>query len=165
MARFCFDIHRSDTFIFNISSFLVQNIIYCFYLCFIAKLVFPAIRNILPLYILLAILVAAILLFPIHHFFHQPLQTCQGSLLGNKKHTFASLYIAYLLMILYLLIHHGIFEFCTSSYDAYAWLFALIACVLLLPLQYAIIQNTNYHRETSIQENMPRSSEHYYELS
>ena len=59
-GKFCFRIGWCDALFFCIAAFLSQNIIYCVYHCFIARVLFPVLRLLLPLYIAGAVLLCVI---------------------------------------------------------------------------------------------------------
>ena len=46
-AKLCFRISWCDAFYFNIAAFLTQNVVYCIYHCFLARVLFPALRTML----------------------------------------------------------------------------------------------------------------------
>ena len=164
-GKFCFRITWSDALFFGIAAFLTQNIIYCTYHCFFARVLFPVLRRILPLYIFGALLMCMLVYVPIFLLFQKPLRSCRGHLLEDNRYNLLMLSGFFLVMMICLFFYQGAFEKRISTFDTLAWLSGVIICLFMLLILYSILRGVVRSRENTILENMLRSSEHYYELS
>ncbi len=164
-GKYCFRITWCDALFFGIAAFLSQNIIYCVYHCFIARVLFPALRLLLPLYIAGAVLSCVIVYVPVYLMFRKPLRSCRGSFLEDNRYHLLMLSGFFVVMMICLFFYQGAFDRRVSLYDTLAWLSGVVLCVLLLLVQYSILWGSAKSRENMLLENMLRSSEHYYELS
>lgn len=164
-GKLCFRIGWCDALFFDISAFLTQNIVYCLYHCFFARVLFEKIRELLPLYVLGAVFVTALVLTPIYFTFRKPLRACGGRLLDDTRYILYGLIGMFLAMMVCLFFYQGAFEFRTSVYDTLAWLSGVVLCLFFLQIQYSVIRAIIRTRETAILENMLRGSERYYELT
>ena len=164
-ARLCFSISRSDALFFDIAAFLTQNIVYCIYHCFMARVLFPALRDLLPLYIFGAMLFSAAVYAPLYALFRKPLRAADGKLLDDTRYMFGALCGAFTAMMVVLLFYQGAFSMRVSVYDTLAWLSGVLICLLFLLIQYSMIRIALRSRETATLETMLRGSERYYELS
>ncbi len=164
-SRLCFVIGRCDALFFSISAFLTQNIIYCVYHCFLARILFPALRSILPLYIAGAVLCTALVSLLVWYCFRRPLQQTGGKLLEDSKTTSLLLLGLFVLMMILLFFYQGAFEKRVSFFDTLAWLSGIVVCLFFLVIQYSVVRGVIHIREKSTLESMLRSSERYYEMS
>lgn len=164
-ARFCFRIERADAFFFMIAAFLSQNIVYCLYHCYIARILFPALRTMLPLYIAGSAAASALVYCPIYLLFKKPLREAKGTLFATMRNAWPGLIVFYLITMFCLFFYQNAFDIRVSVFDDLAWFSGIIICVLLLIIQYTIIVGITRIREQVTLENMLRSSEHYYEMT
>lgn len=164
-GKLCFLIGWCDALFFDIAAFLTQNIVYCIYHCFFARVLFERIREWLPLYILGSVFAAAPILIPVYFIFRKPLRACNGRLLEDSKYIFYGLIGMFLAMIVCLFFYQGAFEYRISIFDQMAWLSGVVLCIFFLLVQYCVIRAIIRTRETAVLENMLRGSERYYELT
>lgn len=164
-ARLCFKISWADTLYFDISAFLTQNIVYCVYHCFMARVLFPSLREHLVLYVVGAFAVSAMVFIPVYFIFRKPLSGAGGGLIPESRSSLFALGGMFAVMMICLFFYQGAFERRISDYDTLAWLSGVVLCILLLVIQYSILISVVRSRERSVLENMLRSSERYYELS
>lgn len=164
-GKLCFHIGWCDALFFDISAFLTQNIVYCLYHCFFARVLFEKIRECLPLYILGTVFVAVSILIPIYFIFRKPLRSCNGKLLDDSRYILYGLVGMFLAMIVCLFFYQGAFAFRISIFDRMAWLSGIVLCIFFLLVQYSVIRAIIRTRETAVLENMLRGSERYYELT
>lgn len=164
-ARFCFQIGKCDALFFTISASFSQNIVYCLYHCFFARIVFPTIREWLPLYILGAALVTAGACVLLHLIFARTLSKADGRIFDDARYISLILIAVFIVMMVCILFYQNAFENRTSVFDTLAWLSGILICLFLLLIQYAVICSTQYWRETVVLENLLRGSERYYELA
>lgn len=164
-ARAVFVISRCDALYFTVSALLSQNIVYCFYHSFIARVLWPQLRMYLPFYILGAALVTGLLCVLLHRLFAGSLREAQGVLLEDTLLTFSNLFVFCVLVMTVLFFYQGAFTYRVSVYDTMAWLSGVIVCAFILVIQYSVVRGVVQIREKSVLENMLRSSEKYYEMS
>ncbi len=164
-AKLCFRISWCDAFYFNIAAFLTQNVVYCIYHCFLARVLFPALRTMLPLYILGAALASAAVFIPVYFWFRKPLKAANGTLLQNSRYVRLGLIGLTLVMLICVFFYQGAFENRTSVYDTLAWLSGIVISIFLLVIIYSVLIGMTRIREQAILENMLKSSERYYEMS
>lgn len=164
-GKLCFQIGWCDALFFDISAFLTQNIAYCVYHCFFARVLFERIREWLPLYVLGAVLVTAVVLISVYFIFRKPLRMCNGKLMDNSRYILYGLIGMFMAMIVCLFFYQGAFEFRISIFDRMAWISGIVLCVFFLLTQYSVISAIIRTRETTALENMLRGSEHHYELT
>ena len=164
-ARFCFVITRCDALFFNIAAFMSQNIVYCIYHCYIARVSCPWLRTALPLYIAGAVLLTALLSFLIALCFKKILNSAGGKLMEDSHPMFLALLLLFVFILICLFFYQGAFESRVSFFDSLAWLSGELVCIFLLIIQYSFIAGIVRVREKTVLENMLRSSEKYYELS
>lgn len=164
-ARLCFKISRADAMFFGISAFLTQNIVYCVYHCFIARVLAPNLRLNLPLYVLGALAVSIAVYVPVYFIFRRPLREAKGELIPQSRAAMLALSGMFLAMMICIFFYQSAFERRVSAFDTLAWLSGVLVCVFMLVIQYSVIHLMVRSREKSTLENMLRSSERYYELS
>lgn len=164
-ARFCFVITRCDALFFNIAAFMSQNIVYCVYHCYLARIICPWLRTVLPLYIAGAVLLTALLAFFLSLCFRKVLNATGGTLMEDSRPMLLALLLLFIFILICLFFYQGAFESRISFFDSLAWLSGELVCVFLLIIQYSFIADTVRVREKTVLENMLRSSEKYYELS
>ena len=164
-ARFCFVISRCDALYLTISAFLGQNIIYCLMHCFVARVLFPSLRDHLLLYIVLSILFTALVLFLLRLGFKRALLEAGGHLLEDTGQVLFTLFIFFALVLVCLFFYQGAFAARLSFFDTMAWLSGVLVCIFFLIIQYGIVRSIVRIREKIVLENMLRSSEKYYEMS
>ncbi|MBQ9269115.1 MAG: sensor histidine kinase [Oscillospiraceae bacterium] len=164
-GKYCFRITWCDALFFGIAAFLTQNIVYCIYHCFIARVLIPVLRLALPLYIFGALLVCAVVYVPVCLVFQKPLRNCRGLLLEDNRFNMLELGGVFLVMMICLFFYQGAFDRRVSLFDTLAWLSGVVICLFMLLILYSILQGVVRMRENTLLENMLRSSEHYYELS
>ncbi len=164
-GKFCFKITWSDALFFGIAAFLTQNIVYCIYHCFIARVLLPALRLVLPLYIFGALLICSLIYLPVCLAFQKSLCNCKGLLLEDNRYNMLELGGVFLVMMICLFFYQSAFERRASIYDTLAWLSGVVICLFMLLILYSTLRGVVRMRENMLLENMLRSSEHYYELS
>lgn len=164
-GKLCFQIGWCDALFFDISAFLTQNVVYCIYHCFFARVLFEKIREWLPLYALGAVFVTAMILILAYFIFRKPLSACNGKLLDDSRYILYGLIGMFMAMIVCLFFYQGAFEFRISIFDRMAWLSGIVLCIFFLQIQYSVIRAIIRTRETTVLENMLRSSAHHYELT
>lgn len=82
-ARFCFKINWCNAIFMSISSFCTQNIVYVILHEWIARLLFPELREHILLYIFAAVLCCAIVYTIIYYAFARQLARCRGTLFDD----------------------------------------------------------------------------------
>ena len=164
-GKFCFTLTWCDALFFGIAAFLTQNIVYCVYHCFVARVLFPVLRLVLPLYIFGALLTCSLVYVPVYLVFQKPLRNCSGLLLEDNRYNLLELSGVFLVMMICLFFYQGAFEKRISTFDTLAWLSGVVICLFMLLILYSILRGVVRMRENTLLENMLRSSEHYYELS
>lgn len=164
-ARLCFHITRADAMYFTVSSFLTQNIVYCVYHCYIARVLAPTLRLDLPLYALGALAASAAVFVPVYFIFKRPLREAKGELMPQSRQAILALGGVFIAMMICIFFYQGAFERRVSSFDTFAWLSGVVICLFMLVIQYSVIRLSVSLREKSALENMLRSSERYYDMS
>lgn len=164
-ARLCFQIGRGDALFFTIASVLSQNIVYCVYHCYLARVLLPWLRGMLALYILGAVLLTAGICALIYAIFHRSLQKAGGRLLDDNRYVSLILCVSFVAVMVCIFFYQNAFANRVSAFDTLAWLSGVLICLFLLLILYSVMRNALRMRETVLLENMLRSSERYYELS
>ena len=164
-ARLLFVISWCDALFLGISAFLSQNIIYCIYHCCLARVIFPTLRKHLLVYVLGAILITVIVLFPLYLLFRAWLRLCHGRIFTDSRFVFCSLLGSWIATLTCLFFYQGAFEYRISLYDSLAWLSGTILCLLFLLIQYSILRASLSMRETAALENLLKAREENYALT
>ena len=164
-GKLCFRITWCEALFFDIAAFLTQNIIYCIYHCFVARVLMPDLRLMLPLYIAGAFFSTALVCVPVYFLFYKPLKDCRGHLLEDNRYNALELSGVFLVMMICLFFYQGAFHRRVSAFDTLSWLSGVVICFFMLLILYGILKGVVRTRENILLEDMLRSSEHYYELS
>ncbi len=164
-AKICFVISLCDAVFFTIFAFAAQDLVYVTVHEFIARAVFPSLRNHLLLYILIA--AAACLLFYtiIYHLLKKPLITADRHLFEDTPRNLAFYFVLFALTIFNAFYYQAQFARGVSFMLLGPWFMEFSFCIFILVIQYSLLRSKSLAAQNALLEQSLRSSEKYYEMS
>lgn len=164
-AKLCFEIGWCDALFLSISAFATQNIVYVVLHEFLARSLFPGLREHLILYILLSILLCALVYAVVYRVFARHLARCQKRLFQDSGQNALFYIFLFLLMIFCLFYYQNLFENYETAYSRTAWMMGFSFNIFLLTIQYSLFRTRSFATENELLEQMLRNNEHYYDMA
>lgn len=160
----CFHLTFTDALYFCISGYSAQHIVYILIHELLALYLWPELKNMLLLYVLISLGCCAVVLGLLYWLFSRKLRLCGGKLFTDKAKG-VTLYIALLVALM----------FCTFTCQNIFWTVAgrqimaaelgLVVCLLMQGLQYGTLSVIRSRQERTVIEQMLQNSARQYALS
>lgn len=154
-----------DALFLGIAAFASQNLIYALLHQYLARHLYPALREHLALYALFSVLLCALICCIVYRIFSSHLADSAGSLLPDSPRNIAFYGFIFILMISTLFHFQNLFENFLDIFGPVVCLIQLSFCIFILSVEYALLDGANSMKERAQLEKFLHDTEKYYALS
>ncbi len=164
-SKINFKIGWCDAIFMTVSTFTLQNIVYVILHEFLARILFPSIREHLFVYILLSIIFCVFIYSIAYHLFSKNLSKSKHQLFEDTPRNIIFYMIFFFIIIVFLLHYQNLFENISDPYATNSWLLSLFLCIFILVIQFSLYRSQSFTYENALLEQILRNNDRYYHMS
>lgn len=163
-AYSCFRVSVSDAIFLCTAGYSVQHMVYTIAREWIARVLWPELRERLGVYILVTVVVTAVVLCLAYLCFAELLQACGGQMITDRRRTVALVSGVFGVLMVSTFLCQSLFENVEAA-RSYAIALDLLICLLILEVQFVTLQAIRSGQDRVVIEQMLRDSQQRFGMT